>query len=277
MYRLFKTTYTLLAFASLALGFSGCSKDDPINIGAVKLQSNSTLGDILVDGNGKTLYFFAKDVNGQSQCTEGCLTAWPVYYAPNLKPGDGISADDFTVITRSDGAMQTAYKGRPLYYYTDDKAKGDVNGEAVGNVWYVAKPDYSLMIASAQLVGLDGKNYTSAYVEGTGVTRYFTDASGYTLYVFTHDSNNHNSFTTTDAVHNAKWPIFHVTLNHLPTGVNASDFGEITIVGGALQTTYKGWPLYYYGSDTSKGDTKGVSVGPGVWPIVNGDTAHAPS
>ena len=75
------------------------------------------------------------------------------------------------------------------------EAAGQTGGNGIRNVWYVAKPDYSLMVASAQLVGLDGKNYTSAYVEGTGNTRYFTDAAGRTLYIFTNDKKDTNTFT----------------------------------------------------------------------------------
>ena len=52
------------------------------------------------------------------------------------------------------------------------------------------------MVASAQLVGLDGKNYTSAYVEGTGNTRYFTDAAGRTLYAFAMTQKIRNIYQT---------------------------------------------------------------------------------
>src|SRR5687767_9001407 len=151
---------TLFTIALLSLCIA-CSDDDPVNIGIVTLQPSNTLGDILVDGNGKTLYFFTKDVSGESKCIDGCLSDWPVYYAPDLVPGAGIDAADFSTITRSDGTPQTAYKGWPLYYYAGDNAGGDTNGEAVGNVWFVAKPNYSIMLANAQLVGKDGKNYTS--------------------------------------------------------------------------------------------------------------------
>jgi predicted lipoprotein with Yx(FWY)xxD motif len=132
------------------------------------------------------------------------------------------------------------------------------------------------MVASAQLIGLDGKNYTSAYVEGNGNTRYFTDAAGRTLYLFTNDKKNTNTFTTANFSNDAAWPIFHVTIDRLPTGMNASDFSEIN-VHGRMQLTYKGWPIYYFGQDTNKGDNKGVSVPvPGKWPIINGDIAEAP-
>lgn len=267
-----------LLLVLLYVGITGCSDDDdPINIGRVDLQNNSTLGNYLVDGNGKTLYFFTKDVAGESQCTGGCLNDWPVYYAPDLQPASGVSAGDFAVITRSDGSQQTTYKGWPLYYYSGDANPGDVNGEAVGGVWYVAKPNYSIMLANAQLIGDDGKSYTSNYEEGTGETQYFVDALGRTLYTFINDSFNQNNFTNEDLSNNSVWPIFHVDIDALPSTINASDFGEIDVHGNT-QLTYKGNPLYYFGGDAARGDNKGVSVPvPGVWPVAGPQTPMAAS
>jgi predicted lipoprotein with Yx(FWY)xxD motif len=276
MYPLLKNTCLLSAVLILALTFSGCSDDDDVNIGVVTLQSSNTLGDILIDGNGKSLYVFAKDVNRQSQCTGGCLADWPIYYATDLKPGAGINLTDFTTITRSDGAQQTAYKGWPLYYYAGDNAAGDTNGEAVGNIWFVAKPTYSIMLGSAQLVGKDGKNYTSAYQEGVGETQYFVDSNGRTVYTFIRDYKNINKFTKPDLSNNGVWPIFYVDIDALPSTLNASDFGEIDVYGNP-QLTYKGNPLYYFGEDTNPGENKGVSVPtPGIWPVAGPLTTEAP-
>ncbi|MEQ8417472.1 MAG: hypothetical protein RIB71_23520 [Imperialibacter sp.] len=56
---------------------------------------------------------------------------------------------------------------------------------------------------------------------------------------------------------------------------NKSDFGSIDVFGES-QLTYKGWALYYFGQDTQRGETKGVSVpSPGVWPVVNTSTLGA--
>jgi predicted lipoprotein with Yx(FWY)xxD motif len=266
---------TLFTIALLSLCIA-CSDDDPVNIGIVTLQPSNTLGDILVDGNGKTLYVFAKDANGQSQCTDGCLNDWPVYYAPDLKPGPGIDLADFSSITRSDGTEQTTYNGWPLYYYTGDSDSGDANGEAVGNLWFVAKPNYSIMMASRQLVGKDGKNYTSTYVEGVGETQYFVDAQGRTLYTFVKDYKDINKFTAPNLSNNGVWPIFYADIDALPSTLDADDFGEIDVFGNP-QLTYKGNPLYYFGEDTNRGENKGVSVPtPGIWPVASTQTLDAP-
>src|SRR5215469_937947 len=53
------------------------------------------------------------------------------------------------------------------------------------------------------------------------------------------------------------WPIFHVTSPVLAAGLNAADFGEFVRSDGVRQSTYKGWPLYFYAGDSKAGDTNG--------------------
>ncbi|TLU98312.1 hypothetical protein FEN17_24650 [Dyadobacter luticola] len=262
-----------------------CSDDDdnttpdPVVVpNDVQLKDAGTLGKVLTDKDGKTLYFFTKDVGGVSACTGGCLTTWPIFSAPaTAKIDAGLNAADFKTITRADGATQTTYKGWPLYYYKDDAVAGDTKGEGVGTRWYVAKTKYTVMLENSQLVGLDGKSYKADLTEGTGETQFLVDSLGRTLYAFARDSSGINNFTTNDATHDASWPIYSAEISDLPSALNKADFGSITVFG-KKQLTYKGWPLYYFGPDAmTPGMTKGVSVPkPGVWPIVNKDSPLAP-
>ena len=116
----------------------------------VRLVNNGTFGSILTDADGRTLYFFSLDSKGESNCTEDCLSAWPVFHVTGPTLDEGLDSSDFGTITRADGAMQTTYKGWPLYYYASDSAEGDVNGDGISEIWYVAKPDYSVMKVRAQ-------------------------------------------------------------------------------------------------------------------------------
>ncbi|MDJ1480726.1 hypothetical protein QNI16_09550 [Cytophagaceae bacterium YF14B1] len=250
----------------------------------VKLATSSTLGSYLVDSAGYTLYFFTRDADGTNNCTSGnCMAAWPIYYKANLTQemlGEGLLLADFAEITTASGAKQLTYKGWPLYYYspTANSVKelpGETKGEGVGGVWYVAKTDYTIMLASKQLVGQDGKNYKSDYTEGTGVTQFFTDGKGRTLYTFTTDSKNTTSCTSSGC--KAAWPAFTETLASVPSALDKSLFGTID-VDGKKQLTYKGWPLYYFTQDSGRGMTKGVSVpSPGVWPVAIKDAVEAPN
>ncbi|MDH6252554.1 putative lipoprotein with Yx(FWY)xxD motif [Chryseobacterium sp. H1D6B] len=272
----------------LMMGFLtySCNSDDDNNTTVdnrtVKISENAAFGKVLTDKDGKTLYFFSRDYKGISACTSaGCVDTWPIFYNENLNIDNSLNAADFGTITRQDGKKQTTYKGWPLYYYKNDINTSDTAGDKVNNVWFVAKPDYTVMSVAAQLLGHNGKNYTasnnaSTYTEGTGSTFYLTDANGRTLYRFKNDTKNTNNFTAANLSNNGVWPVAEINTMKFPSIVNAADFATIT-VHGKTQITYKGWPLYYFGQDTARGDNKGISFpSPNVWPILNTDTSLAP-
>jgi len=272
-------TFRLIGFALAITGaISGCRTNDTATTPQPDIQLNTTsLGSVLTDQSGKTLYFFAADASGKSACSGTCLDAWPVFYKETPTLSTSLTAADFTTITRADGSKQTAFRGWPLYSYKSDSKAGDVLGDNVGKAWYVAKPDYSIMIGSAQLVGNDGKSYTKTYTEGTGTTLYLTDGLGKTLYAFANDKRGKNNYTKEDFSNNATWPLFEDAIKSLPSVLKAADFATTT-AAGHTQVTYKGWPLYYFGPDAGiRGNTKGVSVPkPGIWPIVYTDSPDAP-
>lgn len=275
-----KSILFLLLLTSLS--FVGCSSDDNPDTPqqekfAVQLADNATFGKILTDSEGKSLYFFSNDTKDNSNCSGGCKDNWPIFYSEKLTLGNGLTASDFGTITRPDGEKQTTYKGWPLYYFINDAKAGDTNGDNANNVWFIAKPDYSLMYVNAQLVGHDGKNYLGDYTEGDGATKYITDINGNTIYAFIQDTKDTNNFTADDFSNNSVWPIVEITLDKIPSILNASDFSTID-VNGKTQLTYKGWPLYYFGQDAVRGDNKGISFpAAGVWPIVNTETETAPT
>jgi predicted lipoprotein with Yx(FWY)xxD motif len=258
-----------------------CSDDDTEPAARIQLKSSSTLGNYLADVDGNTLYYFSNDAAGENTCTGACATAWPIYFEANLTAdmlGDGLSIDDFSSVSSASG-QQTTYKGWPLYYYAPGGVREPANvttGEGVGDIWFVAKPDYTIMLTNSQLVGMDGKSYKGDYTEGTGNVLYFVDGEGRTLYSFDFDKKNDNNYTNGDNAHDAVWPIFAQTLASVPSILDKTLFGTID-VSGQKQLTYKGWPLYYYGSDTERGDNKGVSVPtPGIWPVVTENVDSAP-
>ena len=99
---------------------------------------HTSVGDIVVDAQGLTLYVFTKDTNGVSACTDACATAWPPELVSNTPTATaGVDGSKLTEITRPDGAKQLAYDGHPLYRYANDTKPGDVTGEKVNNVWFV--------------------------------------------------------------------------------------------------------------------------------------------
>lgn len=255
-------------------------EDDSVDKHAagIQLSTNATLGTILTDGEGRTLYYFANDATAASTCTGDCELFWPPFFIENLTAAqldEGLTESDFSTITNPGGKPQLTYKGRPLYYYAPmvngkntAEAAGQTSGENVSDVWFVAKPDYSIMLTKTQLVGLNGLNYKNDYSAGEGTTMFFTDAHGATLYTFRNDEANKNNFTAADFSNNVNWPIYETDQIVVPSALDKTLFGTIT-VAGRTQLTYKGWPLYYFGQDAgAMGSTKGVSaVAPGTWPV----------
>jgi predicted lipoprotein with Yx(FWY)xxD motif len=234
----------------------------------ILLANDTTLGAIMTDALGYTLYYFTKDaLPDTSLCTGGCVTAWPLFYAADPVVGEGLDSSDFSSIEHPEGGMQTTYKGWPLYYWKNDLNPGETKGEAVGNVWFVAKPDYSIMLIDNILIGKDGVTYNGNYEPGEEVVQYFVDEYGMTLYIFINDTYNQNNFTNPDFSNDPVWPIYEEELHSVASTLDTSLFTTIDVFG-RKQLTYNGWPLYYFGGDSLRGQTTGVSVpSPGKWPV----------
>jgi predicted lipoprotein with Yx(FWY)xxD motif len=245
---------------------------------SVIIRADSHFGSVITDSIGKTLYFFSPDANGSSACTGNCIANWPAFYVATPTFGAGLTTTDFSTITRSDGTKQTTYKGWPLYYFVGDATTGDIKGDGINRIFFVAKPDYSVMIAETQLVGNDKVLYDSTYKAATGNTIYITDDRGVTLYRFSKDTAGANTFTKSDFSNDATFPIVQIsTIQSVPSTLDKTAFSSITVFGKP-QLTYKGWPLYKFGLDSLvRGNTRGVSIPtPGFWPLSNEYTSAAP-
>lgn len=88
---------------------------------------------LLRDANEMTLYIFDNDAPQKSNCYAGCATDWPPFYAA----ADATPYGNFTVIARTDGTYQWAWKGQPLYYWSGDQNPGDTGGDGIGGIWHV--------------------------------------------------------------------------------------------------------------------------------------------
>ncbi|MDQ3865930.1 MAG: hypothetical protein M3304_03750 [Actinomycetota bacterium] len=106
--------------------------------------ASSSLGRILVDGQGRTLYLFEKDTGTTSTCSGGCASSWPpVTTSGAPKASKGAVAAKLATSKRSDGTLQVTYNGHPLYLYAGDSKPGQTNGEGLdqfGAEWYVLSP-----------------------------------------------------------------------------------------------------------------------------------------
>ena len=110
----------------------------------IEVASNSKLGQILVDGAGKTVYLFVADTGSSSTCYTACAQLWPpVLTSGPGRAGTGATASHLGTTTRTDGKTQVTYGGHPLYYFVSDKQAGDATGQGVdsfGGLWWVVSP-----------------------------------------------------------------------------------------------------------------------------------------
>ena len=113
----------------------------PPSSGTALAVRSTSLGTVLTDGNGFTVYAFEADKGTTSACSGACATAWPpVTASATTQVGAGVKHSLVGQTTRADGTRQLTYAGHPLYRYTGDTAAGNTNGQgstAFGARWDV--------------------------------------------------------------------------------------------------------------------------------------------
>jgi predicted lipoprotein with Yx(FWY)xxD motif len=111
--------------------------------GTVDLAKGS-LGPILIDSRGRTLYLWQADTGAKSTCTGACVSAWPPLVTTG-KPtaGSGVRSSLLGTTKRANGTEQVTYNGHPLYRFAGDTASRQTNGQGsagFGALWYVLSP-----------------------------------------------------------------------------------------------------------------------------------------
>jgi predicted lipoprotein with Yx(FWY)xxD motif len=217
----------------------------------VDRAESAELGFYLTDAAGMSLYTFAADVPGTSNCYERCAVAWPpllIEDSAELTAGGGIPGDLGTT-QRDDDTIQVTYNEWPLYYWINDEAPGDTNGHNVNNVWAVAYPTTHLFLGGNDDLG-----------------RFLVGPEGMTLYRFNPDEPGTSACYDQCA---ANWPPLLVGDGEMPGG-NAGVVGKLDTTerdDGTMQITYEGMPLYYWVNDSAPGDATGHGVND-IWFVV---------
>jgi predicted lipoprotein with Yx(FWY)xxD motif len=103
--------------------------------------AKSSLGNILVDGSGRTLYLFEADKGTKSACSGACASVWPpLTSAGRPSAGAGVAAAKLGTAKRGDGKLGVTYNGHPLYTFAGDSGPGQATGQGsddFGAEWYV--------------------------------------------------------------------------------------------------------------------------------------------
>ena len=135
----------LAGLAACGTQASTSSPSAPTAGAGIKI-GQSSLGPILTDQNGRTLYAFANDTKGNSSCTAGCEATWPALTSPtSFTANDGANQKLLTETKRTEGVEQAVYGKWPLYYYVGDQGPGDIDGQNVAGAWFVVGADGKLI------------------------------------------------------------------------------------------------------------------------------------
>jgi predicted lipoprotein with Yx(FWY)xxD motif len=125
-----------LALAAVALATGAAT--------TVKSAANSTLGQtVVVNAQGLTLYALTPETTHHLLCKSSeCFKRWPPLTVRSsktkLKAGPGVHGS-LGILRRSNGKLQVTLRGRPLYRFAEDHAKGEANGqglESFGGTWH---------------------------------------------------------------------------------------------------------------------------------------------
>ena len=220
---------------------------------SINIATDPKFGKILVDGKGMTLYLYTKDEPSKSNCSAGCLKAWPPLMTQGIpKLGDGVDASLIGNAALADGSKIVTYNKMPLYYWASDSKPGDITGLGISGVWFLVSPTGSKVGVEATINVATDPKYGKILVDGKGMT----------LYMFTQDGPDKSTCSGNCA---KAWPPLLTSGSpKLGDGVDASMIGNTALADGTKIITYNHIPLYYWAKDTKAGDITGLGVG-GVW------------
>ncbi len=228
-------------------------------------------GDAFVDratvfADGRGLPFYANDnesATGGFQCSGDCLAAWP----PATAPADAQPTGDWSIVNRSDGLRQWAFKGKPLHLCARDETPGDAKGDGADGAWHVvifkpgaAKTGDPVAAYRPSAPGAVPFGLAIREVEAAG-GQVLTDELGRTIYAFDGDPRLDRPTCASGSPSGSRCgdsPFLPVAAPAL-----ASALGDFTIVrraDGTSQWAYKGQALYRYAGDSAAGQARGIGV-----------------
>ncbi len=150
----------LAATGAVVLLATGCGSSSSQPTGSVAHAGSgpgihvakTSLGNVLVNSSGRTLYLLTADSPGKSTCNASCLQYWPAVAPPTKgTKATGVSGKVARTKTPGGTAILTV-GGWPMHTYAKDQVAGDVHGQGVksfGGVWYAVSPSGSPVKAAA--------------------------------------------------------------------------------------------------------------------------------
>lgn len=131
--------------------------------------AKTSLGKVLVDSNGFTVYTFTRDSMNKSNCDAACLHFWPAV-SPSGAKAAGVMGKLGQTQDMSGSPIATV-NGMPIYNYSGDHSPGDVAGQnsnKFGGHWYVVSPSGQPIKTSGGSSGGGGGGYSGGGGGGGG-------------------------------------------------------------------------------------------------------------
>ena len=130
----------------------------------------------------------------------------------------------------------------------------------IGSYYYLSSTGTSKVTSTTSTTTTaSSQGYTAQIGNSAPIGHYLENGTGFTLYMFGADKPGNGTRSCTGSCA-AAWPPFYASSLNLPSGLNTSSFSTITRSDGSKQTTYNGWPLYYFSHATSAGTTAGEGI-----------------
>ena len=110
--------------------------------GKATLQAGSvgSLGTVLEDSKGFTLYHLEGETTSHFMCTGSCTTTWPPLVASGTPSAGSGATGRIGTVDRPDGITQVTYDGLPVYTFSGDSAPGQSNGQGIEGAWFAVTP-----------------------------------------------------------------------------------------------------------------------------------------
>ncbi|HEY9437936.1 MAG TPA: SCO0930 family lipoprotein [Streptomyces sp.] len=239
--------------------------------GQLAARDDETLGKVLTDSEGFTLYRFDKDTASPpaTNCEGDCEKTWPAVPADDVTAAAGTAASLLGEVARPDGTKQLTVAGWPMYRYAQDTKPGDTKGQGVGGTWYASAPDGKKAAVNAD----SSSGAQPADLAGLSVRKdpklgdIVVDKRGMTVYRLKKDSAwPMKTACTGDCL--KKWPVVSPVKKSDVKGVTTKGFGTFNRPDGIKQQFIDCWPIYTFSGDKQPGDTNGQGVG-GTWYAVS--------
>ncbi|MEV5128524.1 SCO0930 family lipoprotein [Streptomyces decoyicus] len=225
--------------------------------GTLALHQDATLGPVVTDSKGMTLYRFDKDTPdpSKSNCSGSCATTWPVVPADGASAPAGIDKSKLGSVTRADGTKQLTIGGWPAYRFAKDTKPGDTKGQGVGGTW-------NALAADGKKAGAQKPGDVSVF-DHPQLGSLLVDGKGRTLYRFNKDSAWPMKFGCNDACLDTWKPAKPADRSKL-NGIAPKLISTVTRPDGTRQLAVDCWPVYWFTGDEQPGDINGQGK-MGLW------------